>query len=107
MISSIDIGCRHCGKRTITVIVDYTIKNRQLNPKTVIFVVNIERLDGGAVKNQQCRRFLLFITEASNVSFHDFLDRFIRKYLIIDSVLSSIGTFKLMEFKNKISQINF
>ena len=37
------------------------------------------------------------------VSFHDFLDRFIRKVLITDFVLSYIGAFELMEFKNKIS----
>ena len=41
------------------------------------------------------------------MSFNDFLDRFIWKVLISDSVLSSIGAFELMEFKNKISQINF
>ena len=41
------------------------------------------------------------------MSFHNFLDRFIRKVLMTDSVLSSIGAFELMEFKNKISQIDF
>ena len=41
------------------------------------------------------------------MSFHNFLDRFIRKALIIDFVFSSIGAFELMEFTNKISQINF
>ena len=45
--------------------------------------------------------------EAYNVSFHDFLDRFIRKVLITDFVLSSIKAFEVMEFKNKISQIDF
>ena len=39
------IGFRHCGKRTISVIVDYSIKSRQLNHTTVIFVVNVELLD--------------------------------------------------------------
>ena len=52
MVSSIHIGFRHCGKRTIYVIVDYKIKSRQLNPTTVIFVVNVKLLDGGEVKNQ-------------------------------------------------------
>ena len=85
----------------------YTIKSRQLNPTTVIFVVNVEHLDGGEVTNQWCIRFLLPITEAYHVFFHDFLDRFIRKILITDSVLSSIGVFELIEFKNKISQIDF
>ena len=107
MVSSIQIGFRHCGKMTISVIVDYIIKSRQLNPTTVIIVVNVELLDGGEVKNKWCIRFLVPITEASHVSFHDFLDRFIRKVLITDSVLSSIGAFELMEFKNKISQIDF
>ena len=39
--------------------------------------------------------------------FYDFMDRFIRKALITNSVLSLIGAFKLMEFKNKICQIDF
>ena len=107
MVSSIHIGFRHCGKRTISVIVDYTIKSRQLNLTTVFFVVNVELLDGGEVKNQWYIRFLVPITEASHVSFHDCLDRFIRKVLITDSVLSSIGAFELMEFTNKISKIDF
>ena len=107
MVSSIHIGFRHCGKRTISVIVDYTVKSRQLNPTTVIFVVNVELLDGSEVKNQWCIRFLVTITETSHVSFHDFLDRFIRKVLITDSVLSSNGALELMEFKKKISQIDF
>ena len=101
MVSSIHIGFRHCGKRTISVIVDYTVKSRQLNPTTVIFVVNVELLDGSEVKNQWCIRFLVPITETSHVSFHDFLDRFIRKVLITDSVLSSNGALELMEFKKK------
>ena len=107
MVLLIHIGFRHCGKRTISVIVDYTIKSRQLNPTTVIFVVNVELLVGGVVKNQWCIRFLVPITETFHVSFHNFLDRFIRKVLISDSVLSSIGAIELMEFKNKISQIDF
>ena len=41
------------------------------------------------------------------MSFDNVLDRFIRKVLITDSVLSSIGVFELIEFKNKISQIDF
>ena len=86
---------------------DYIIKSKQLNPTTVIFVVNVELLDGGEVKNQWCIRFLVPITEASHVSFHDFLDRFIRKVLITDSVLRSIGAFELMKFKIKINQIEF
>ena len=41
------------------------------------------------------------------MSFHNFLDKFIRKVIITDSILSSIGDFELMEFKNMISQLNF
>ena len=82
MVSSIHIGFRHCGKRTISVIVDYTIKSRQLNPTTVIFVVNVVFLDGGKVKNQWCIRFLVPITDAFHVSFDNFLARFIRKVVI-------------------------
>ena len=107
MVLSIHIGFRHCGKRTISVIVNYTIKSRQLNPTTVIFVVNVELLDGGEVKNHWFIRFLVPIIEAFHVSFDNFLKRFIRKVLITDSVLISIGAFELMEFKIKISQIDF
>ena len=93
MVLSIHIGFRHCGKRTISAILDYFIKSRQLNPTTVIYVVNVELLDLGEVKNQWYIRFFVPITEASHVFFHEFLDRFIRKVLITDSVLSSIGAF--------------
>ena len=77
---------------------DYTIKSKQLNPTTVIFVINVELLDGGEVTNQWCIRFLVPITEVSYVTFHDFLDRVIRKVLITDSVLSLIGAFELIKF---------
>ena len=41
------------------------------------------------------------------MSLYYFLEKFIRKVLITDSVLSSIKAFELMEFKNQISQIDF
>ena len=107
MVSSIHIGFRHCEKSTISVIVDYTNKSRELNSTNVIFVVNFEHLDGGKVKNQWCIRFLEPITEAFHVLFHDFLNRLIMKVLITDSILSLIRAFQLKEFKNKISQIDF
>ena len=47
MLMSILIGFRHCEKKTISVIVDYTTKSRQLNPTTVIYAVDVELLDGG------------------------------------------------------------
>ena len=107
MVLSIHIGFRHCGYMIISVIVDYTIKSRQHNLTTVIVVVNVELLDGGEVKNQWCRRFLVPITEGSHVFFQNFLKRFIQKVLITYFVLSSIGAFEVMEFKSKINQINF
>ena len=51
MVVSIHIGFRHCGKKTISVIADYSIKAGQINPTTVIYVVNVELLDGGEIKN--------------------------------------------------------
>ena len=78
MVVSIHIGFRQCGKKTISVIVDYTIKARQLNPTTVIYVLDVELLDGGEIKNHLCIRFLVPIHEACNTSFHDFLEKFIR-----------------------------
>ena len=107
MVVSIHIGFRHCGKKTISVIVDYTIKARQLNPTTVIYVLDVELLDGGEIKNHCCIRFLVPISEACSTSFHDFLEKFIRRVLITDPVLSSIGAFELMVFQNRIDQLDF
>ena len=50
MVVSIHIGFGHCGKKTISVIVNYTIKARQLNPTTVIYVLDVELLDGAKLK---------------------------------------------------------
>ena len=107
MVLSIHVGFRHCGKKTISVIVDYTIKSRQLNPTTVIYVVDVELLDGGETKYHWCIRFLVLNIEAFRKSFHDFLEKFIRSVLITDSVLSSIGAFELMEFQNGLEQLDF
>ena len=107
MTLSIHIGVRNCGKKTISVIVDYTTKSRQLNPTTVIKVVDVELLDGGVTKDHWCIRFLVPTTEAFGNSFHNFLDTFIRRVLITDSVLNSIGAFELMEFQNKMEQLDF
>ena len=107
MVMSIHIGFRHCEKKTISVIMDYTTKSRQLNPTTVIKVVDVELLDGGETKDHWCIRFLVPTIEAFGNSFHNFLDTFIRRVLITDSVLSSIGAFELMEFQNKMDQIDF
>ena len=72
MVVSIHIGFRHCGKNTISVILDYTIKARQLNLTTVIYVLEVDVLDGGESKNHWCIRYLVPISEACSTSFHDF-----------------------------------
>ena len=77
---------------------DYTIKARQLNPTTVIYVLDVDLLDGGECKNHWCIRILVPIGVACSTSFHDFLEKFIRRVLITDSVLSSIGAFELIVF---------
>ena len=107
MVVSIHIGFRHCGKKTISVIVDYSIKARQINSTTVIYVVDVELLDGVEIKNHWCIRFLVPISEACSTSFHDFLKKFIRRVLITDPVLSSIGAFELIVFQNRIDQLDF
>ena len=107
MVVSIHIGFRHCGKKTISVIVDYTIKARQINPTTLIYVLNVELLDGGEINNHWCIRFLVPISEACSTYFHDFLEKFLRRILITDSVLSSIGAFELMVFQNRMDQLDF
>ena len=107
MVVSIHIGFRHCGKKTISIIVDYTIKARQLNPTTVIYVLIVELLDGGEIKNLWCILFLVSISEACSTSFHDYLEKFIHRVLITDSVLSTIRAFELMVFQNRINQLDF
>ena len=86
---------------------DYTTKSRQLDPTTVIKVVDFEMLDGGVTKDHWCIRFLVPTIEAFGNSFYNFLDTFIPRVLITDSVLSSIGAFELMEFQNKMNQLDF
>ena len=91
MVVSILIGFRHCGNKTISVIVDYSIKARQINSTTVIYVVDVEQLDMGEIKNHWCIRFLVPISEACSTSLRDFLKKFIRRVLISDPILSFIG----------------
>ena len=107
MVVSIHNGFRHCGQKTISVIVDDTIKARQLNPTTVNYVLDVDFLNGGKCKNHWCILFLVPISEACSTSFHDFLEKFSRRVLITDSVLSSIGAFELMLFQNRIDQLDF
>ena len=107
MVVSIHIGFRHCGKKTISVIVDYSIKVRQVNPTTVIYVMDFELLDWGEIKNHWFIRLLVPISVACSTSFHDFLEKFIRRVLITDPILSSIGAFELMVFQNRIDQLDF
>ena len=107
MVLSIHIGFRHCGKKTISVIVDYTIKSRQLNLTTVIYIVDFELLDGGEAKYHWCISFLVPTIEAFRKWLHDFLEKFIWRVLIIDSVLSSIGAFELMQFQNRLEKLDF
>ena len=107
MVLSIHIGFRHCGKKTISVIVDYTIKSRELNITTVIYVVDVELLDGNETKDHWCFRFLIPTIKVFRKSFHDFLEKFIQRVFITDSVLCFIGAFELMEFQNKMEQLDF
>ena len=86
---------------------NYSIKARQINSTTVIYVVNVEMLDGGEIKNHWCIRFLVPISDACSTSFHDFSEKFIRRVLITDPVLSFIGAFELMMFQNRIDQLDF
>ena len=107
MVVLIHIGFRHCGKKTISVIVDYTFNARQLNPTTVIYVLDVDLLDGGEIKNHWCIRFLVPIYEACSTSFHNFLEKFILRVVITDSVLSSIGAYELMVFQTRMDQFDF
>ena len=73
MVVSIHIGFRHCGIKTISVIVDYTIKARQLNPTTIIYVLDVDLLDKGEIMNHWCILFLVPISDACSILFNDFL----------------------------------
>ena len=107
MVVSIHICFRHCGNKTISVIVDYKIIALQINPITVIYVMDVELLDGGEIKNQWSIRFLVSISETCSTSFHDFREKFIRRVLTTDFVLSSIIAIELIMFQNKMNQLDF
>ena len=107
MVLSIHICFRHCGKKTILFIVDYTIKSRQLNPTTVIYVVDVELLDSGENKTHCCIRCFGPTIEAFCKSFCDFLKKFFQRVFITDSVLSFIGAVELMESQNRLEQLDF
>ena len=64
-------GFRHCGKKTISVVADFTIKARQLNPTTVIFVLDVDLLDRKIIIHHWCIHFLVLISEVFSTSFHD------------------------------------
>ena len=52
-------------------------------------------------------KFLVYISHSLKMSFFNFFQNFICKVLVTDDVLSSIGSFELMEFHNKINQLYF
>ena len=81
MVVLIHIGFRHCGKMTISVIVDYSITARIINPTTVIYVMDVKLLDGDEIKNYWCIRFLVPISEACSTSFHGFWKNLFRESL--------------------------
>ena len=47
------------------------------------------------------------INEACSTLFHDFLDKFIRRVLSTDSVLSFISAFELLVFQNRMDQLDY
>ena len=93
--------------KNYSVIVNYAIKARQLNHTTVIYVLDVELLDGGKTNNYWWIRFLVSSIETFSMSFHKFLKKFIRRVLITDSVLSYIGAFELIVFQNTIDKLDF
>ena len=69
--------------------------------------MDVELIDGGDTKDHWCIRFLVPTMETFRKSFHDFLKKFIWRVLITDSVVSVIGAFELIEFQNKLEQLDF
>ena len=94
-------------KKTISAIVDYTIKSRQLNPTTVIYVVDVELLDGGKVKIIGVYVFLYPPSNPSVSNSTIFWKNSFERVLITNAVLRSIGAFELMKFQNRIKQLDF
>ena len=86
MLKSIHIGFKHCVKKINSILVDFTIKTRQINFTTVIYVVNVELLDAGEITDDWYIRVLVPVSEAFGQSFDNFLKKFIRTVLITDSV---------------------
>ena len=69
-------------------------------------MVYVELHDGVETKDHFFIRCCEPTIEAVRKWFHDFLEKFIRRVIITDSVISSIGAFLLMEFQNRIDQFN-
>ena len=59
----------------------------------------------GKIKNHWCMRFLVFISEECTISFHDCLEKFIRRVLITDFVLSFINAFELMMLHKSMDKL--
>ena len=83
------------------------MKTRQSNYNTVFYVVEMNLFDGKFNKQRWIIRFLVPNSHSMRTSFLNFLQHFIRKVLVTDDVLSSIGAPELMEFLNMINHFTF
>ena len=86
---------------------DYTIIARQVNLTTVIYVIDVARLDEGESTKHWCSRLLDPISEACRTSFPDILEKFIQRVFITYSIVSSIDAFELIMFQKRMDQVDF
>ena len=101
------IGDHHLGERIIPVTVSCDMKTRQINFNTVYYVVEIDLLEGKCRICNWIIRLLVFTFHSMRISFLNFIQHFVRNVVVTDNVLFFIGSPELIEFKNKIDQLDY
>ena len=101
------IGDHHLGERTIPVTVSCDMKTQQITFNTVFYLVKIDLLEGQCRMRSWIIRLLVPTFHSMRISFLNFLQRFVLNVFVTDDVLLSIGAPDLIEFKNKIDQLDY
>ena len=101
------IGDHPLGERTIPITVSCDMKTRHINFNTVFYVVEIDLLEGKCRMRSWIIRSLVSTFHSMRISFLNFFQHFVRNVFLTDDVLLSIGAPELIEFKNKIDQLDY
>ena len=103
---NLSIGDHPLGERTIPVTVSSDMKTRQINFNTDFYVVEIDLLEGKCRMRSWIIRLLVPTFHSIRKSFLNFFQHFVRNVFVTDDVLFSLGAPELIEFKNKIDQLD-